>query len=442
MSPSNSNGMTRRSAVKLLGGTLLSGVGGTAVAWGQAQARPREAPSNPLTDLDIDFLDEMQRVACLYFSEQVEPSNGQILDRAVNKTSTGSLDTRYISSIAATGFGLSGLCIAYERAYLPADRIRNQVLTTLRFHLNNMPHQHGFFSHFNDARTGQPLVNSEVSSIDTSIFLCGVLTCRAYFNDEKITDLATQLYNRVDWPWMLNGGSTFSLGWLPDTGFISYRWNHYAEMMMLYLLAIGSPTHPVPTECWSSFTRPRVKFGAYEYISGKDPLFVHQYSHAWFDFAHKRDAYADYFTNSITATRAHRAFCLGLNRGYTEDYWGITASDWQHGYTAWGGPPLMGPVDGSVVPAATAGSLPFLPRSCARVLRSLKDTYGRDAWGRYGFCDAFHPDQLWYDPDVLGINLGIGLLMAENLRSGLIWKTFMQNPEAVAAMKACGFNGM
>jgi hypothetical protein len=269
--------------------------------------------------------------------------------------------------------------------------------------------------------------------------MCGVLTARAYFNDPKITDLATQLYNRVDWPWMLNGGKTFSMGWRPETGFISTRWDHYSELMMLYLLAIGSPTHPVSPDSWSAFTRPPVTFAPYTYISGRDPLFVHQFSHAWFDFARQRDAYADYFVNSIAATRAHKAFCLGINRGYSDDYWGVSASDWEHGYTAWGGPPLMGPVDGSVVPCATAGSLPFLPRECVRVLRAMRDNFGRDAWGRYGFCDAFHPDLHWFDPEVIGIDLGISLLMAENLRTAFVWETFMQNPEPVAAMKACGF---
>ena len=99
----------------------------------------------------------------------------------------------------------------------------------------------------------------------------------------------------------------------------------------------------------------------------------------------------------------------------------------------------MGPVDGSVTPSATSGSLPFLPRECLRVQRSMRDTYGENAWGRYGFCDSFHPALSWFDPDVLGIDLGIGLLMAENLRTGFVWNTFMQNPEAVVAMKMCGF---
>jgi hypothetical protein len=438
-SSSRLENITRRKAVKLMGGALFSSLAVPSFGLAQATDEAHPASSRLLSDLDIEFLEDMQHCACLYFIEQAHPVTGQVLDRASNKTTTGKLDDRFVSSIAATGFGLTALCIADSRNYFPRSSLIKQVLTTLQFHLDKMPNEHGFFYHFNDIKTGQPLINSEVSSIDTAIFLCGVLSCRAYFNDPRVTDLATQLYNRVDWPWMLNGGKTFSMGWRPSTGFIATRWDHYSELMMLYLLAIGSPTHSIPAESWSAFTRPPVKFGIFEYISGRDPLFVHQYSHAWFDFARKRDAYANYFVNSITATRAHKAFCLSLNRGYNNDYWGVSASDWEHGYTAWGGPPLMGPVDGSVVPCATAGSLPFLPGDCVRVLRSLKETYGMDAWGRYGLCDSFHPDLHWYDPDVLGIDIGIGLVMAENLRTAFVWDTFMKNPEPVAAMKACGF---
>ena len=168
--------------------------------------------------------------ACLYFTEQADPATGQVLDRAVNKTSTGEFDTHFASSIAATGFGLTALCISDRRGYYPTDRIKKQVITTLDFHLNKMPNEHGFFYHFNDVKTGKPLINIEVSSIDTAILLCGVLTARAYFNDPKITSLATQLYNRVDWPWMLNGGKTFSMGWRPEFGFIATRWDHYSRI--------------------------------------------------------------------------------------------------------------------------------------------------------------------------------------------------------------------
>jgi hypothetical protein len=156
----------------------------------------------------------------------------------------------------------------------------------------------------------------------------------------------------------------------------------------------------------------------------------------------KRDRYADYFANSILATRAHQAFCLSLGKPYSLDYWGISASDSQHGYTAWGGPPGFGGIDGSVVPNATSGALPFLPSACLRVLRSLQERYTKYAWGRYGFCDALHPDGQWYDPDVLGIDLGIGVLMAENLRSGFVWQTFAQNPEVPIAMQRADFHAL
>jgi hypothetical protein len=427
--------ITRRGVTRLLAGGLLSGAIVPPFTEHVAFALPR-LPT--LSNDDSAFLDEMNRQACLYFYEQADPNTGQVLDRAVNR-SNGELDPRFASSIAATGFGLTALCIADSRNYLPADRIRRRVLNTLQFHFRPMPTEHGFYYHFNDVKTGLPLLNIEVSPIDTAILLCGILTCRAYFNDAKISELATQIYNRVDWPWMLNNGNTFALGWLPATGFLSPRWDHYAEMMMMYLLAIGSPTHPIDPSVWANFSRPRMRFQKYNFIANKDPLFVHLYSHAWFDFYRKRDAFADYFANTVTAVRAHKAFCLGLNRGFTDDYWGVTASDWMHGYTAWGGPPLIGPVDGSVVPCATAGSLPFLPADCLRVLRSLKDNYAEHAWGRYGPCDAFHPSIPWYAADVLGIDLGISVLNAENLRSGFVWKTFMQNPEAVNAMKLAGF---
>jgi len=206
------------------------------------------------------------------------------------------------------------------------------------------------------------------------------------------------------------------------------------------LLAIGSPTHPIAPASWEEWSRPTVTFQGITYISGSDPLFVHQYSHAWFDFRNLKDAHANYFQNSIDATRAHKLFCLSLNgqfSDYADNLWGITASDYSGGYTAWGGPPRIGPVDGTVVPCATGGSLPFLFDDCMRVLHNIRTKYAR-AWTRYSFVDAFNPLTGWYDSEVLGIDLGITLLMAENHRTGLVWQTFMKNPEAQSAMQKVG----
>jgi hypothetical protein len=429
--------MQRRECLKLLAGAAL------------VPGLPASALSTPgfvLSAAEDAFLDDMERRACLFFVEQAGEKNGQVLDRAAAANTDGKRDARTMASIAATGFGLSGLCIADKRGYQPHAQLLEQTRRTLRYHLETLQHDHGFLYHFNDIETGRPYHGSELSPIDTSLFLCGVLTARAHFHaNAEVVQLATKLYERVDWPWMLNGGQTFDMG-MRNGKFIPARWNHYCELMMIYLLALGSPTHPVDAATWDAWSRPTMQYDGFTYISAADPLFVHQYSHAWFDFRYKNDKYADYFANSILATKAHKAFCLDLGQPYSQVYWGISASDSQHGYTAWGGPsgvskpdPGFGGIDGSVVPNAAAGSLPFLPADCLRVLRSLKETYP-NAYGRYGFCDAFHPAANWYDPDVLGIDLGIGLLMAENLRSGFLWQTFSKNSEVSVAMQKAGFH--
>lgn len=437
--------MNRRTALKLLGASSL------------ATIRPELLFAAPIPSLSHDdeaLLDDIERRGCLFFAEQASAKTGQVLDRAAWDNTTGEIDPRRMASIAATGFGLTALCIAHKRKYQPAAQVVEQVRRTLRFHSDTMPNTHGFYCHFTDRDTGEQWRDSEISSIDTSLLLCGVLTARAYFRqDAEIVKLATTIYERVDWPWMLNGGQAFSMG-VRNSKFLDARWAHYCELMMIYLLALGSPTHPVDAACWDAWTRPEMHYDGFTYISSTDPLFTHQYSHAWYDFRHKRDRYADYFTNSITATRAHEAFCLSLGKPYSADYWGISASDSAHGYTAWGGPGVrgrdvdangqpkqgFGGIDGSVVPYATAGSLPFLPADCLRVQRSLKQNYGDKVYGRYGFRDAFHPDADWYDADVLGIDLGIGVLMAENLRTGFVWETFGRNPEVAVAFRRAGFH--
>jgi hypothetical protein len=386
---------------------------------------------------DDAFLDDLERQGCMFFWEQASPKTGQVLDRARNDLA-GARDPRRMASIAATGFGLTALCIADHRGYIPHAQVLERVRTTLDWHLNHLPEVHGFFYHFSDVDTGERVKGVELSSIDTSLLLCGILTAHAYFNDPQIKALSQQIYQRVDWPWMLNGGKTFSMGWKPESGFLESRWAKYSELMMIYLLAIGSPTLPVSPDTWKNFTRPVIRYKEFTYISGDDPIFTHQFSQAWFDFRNKRDAYASYFDHSVIATRAHKAFCLSYPKWYNEDYWGISASDYKGGYTAWGGPPPQGPLDGTVVPCAAAGSLAFVPADCISVLRAMRDKWGKRAWGRYGFVDAFHPAANWYDNDVLGIDQGISVVMAENLRSELVWSTFMRNAECANAMQRAG----
>jgi hypothetical protein len=437
--PIQTKSLTRREFLARLGGAMLIAPAALDLALltscGGSQPGSSQSPPSP----DDQFLDELERAIFLFFWEQASPTTGLVKDRAF---AAGS-DTRTLSSISATGFGLTALCIADQRGYLPTANILARVQTTLSFLLNQMPNQDGFFYHFVNMNTGQRVNRSELSSIDTAILLCGVLTCRQYFSDPQVTKLATQIYQRINWPWMLNGGTTFSMGWTPENGFLNARWDTYCELMMLYLLAIGS-TNPIPASSWEAISRPTLTYENLTYITNLSaPLFIHQFSHAWIDFRNKQDAYANYFENSVIATQAHKIFCstslASQFSDYSDNLWGISASDSANGYVIWGGPPPIGPIDGSLVPCATGGSIPFLAADCISVLRNIQNWFPR-SWQRYGFVDAFNPISGWYDSDVIGIDVGIMMLMAENQRSNFVWNTFMKNPEIPAAMTAVGFH--
>ena len=399
--------------------------------------QPSPVPTS-LSSADDQFLDELEKRNFRFFWEQASPQTGLVRDRCSVR---GNSNTA-VASIAATGFGLTALCIAQKRGFISFSDARERVFVTLRFLSKTMPTHRGFFYHFADINTGERVWDSEVSSVDTSILLCGILACRQCFEEQsEITLLAYEIFNRVDWRWLSEDTSLLPHGWTPEFGFLPYRWDYYSEMMMIYLLGLGSFTHPLPVTAWNAWKRTNFEYDGIRYIGSFTPLFVHQYSQAWFDFRGKRDAYADYFQNSIAATDAHRLFCLELAKqfpDYSDALWGISASDSQKGYVIWGGPPMMGPIDGTVVPSASAGSLPFLPQPVMRVLNNIKDHYGQ-AWSPYGFVNAFNPLNNWYDSDVIGIDTGITMLMAENARTGFVWDTFMKNPEAKRGMERAGF---
>jgi hypothetical protein len=425
------------------------GVGLPVARWGilnsfaASEARPKSRATPPvvtsLTPEDDQFLEELEKANFLFFWEQANPQTGMVKDRS-NVRAT---DNSVVASIAATGFGLTALCIGEKRGFVSPADARGRALATLRFLWKKLPTHRGFFYHFANINTGERMWDSEVSSVDTAILLCGLLTCRQHFEGHsEVSNLAFEIFNRVDWTWLSEDTSLLPQGWTPEIGFLSYRWDYYSELMMMYLLGLGSLDHPLHPEAWSAWKRTIFEYDGMRYIGSFAPLFVHQYSQAWFDFRGKRDKYADYFENSRIATDVHRRFCIELGKqfpDYSDDLWGITASDSQNGYVIWGGPPAMGPIDGTVVPAAPGGSLPFLPQETMRVLRHIKDHYGNDAWCRYGFVDAFNPLKNWYDHDVIGIDTGITMVMAENARTGFVWETFMKNLEARRGMDRAGF---
>ena len=396
---------------------------------------------------DQAFLEDLSHRSFQYFWEQANPHTGLVPDRARMDGSPLEESHRDVASVAATGFGLTALCIAAERKWITSEQARERVRSTLRFFGHKAFHKQGWFYHWMDAKTGDRRWQSEVSSIDTALLLGGILTARQCFrNDAEIVRLATKIYERVDFRWMLNGHATLlSHGWKPETGFLKPRWDTYSEDAILYLLAIGSPAHPVSPSSWYAFWRDRYRYEGYAYFTTIGvPLFMHQYSHAWIDFRGRREIKGDridYFENSINATMAHRAFCINLSRefpGYGPNIWGITASDSAKGYLAWGGPPRDPAIDGTVVPSAAGGSLMFTPELSIAALRTMKDKYGPRVYVKYGFIDAFNPNTGWIDRDVIGINAGIILLSAENLRTGNVWRWFMLNREIPHAMKRIG----
>lgn len=395
-------------------------------------------PDSPRGLPGEDLLEDLERAAFEFFWNEADPYTGLVRDRA----NANGVDARLTASIAATGFGLTALSIGHERKYRSPEEIVERVRRSLHFLAQDAPHVNGFLYHFVDMRNGNRLGYSELSPIDMAILLCGVLSCRAHFSDSGIRDDATTIYHRVEWPWALNGADTFAMHWTPELEFSQRRWGFYCESVILYLLAMGSPIHPIPDESWRAIRRPYMVYEGYRYISVSAPLFIHQYPHAWFDFRGKQDQYANYFENSVIACRAHRRFCEQLSSEfpcYSSKVWGITASDSDRGYVVWGGPPLQGPIDGTIVPAAAAGSLPFLYDESLDVLRNLETEYGKQIKKRYGFVDAFNPLTGWASSDVIGIDVGISMLMAENARTAFIWNTFMKNAEARAAMELAGF---
>ena len=405
-----------------------------------------------LSKEDDAFLDDLGRRTFQYVWDFTDPDTGMLRGRAHFDGTPYAADRRDIGSIAVTGFGLAGLCIAAERGWVKAEAARARVTNCLRFFLDHAPREHGWFYHWMNVKTGERTgvlqsseKKSELSSIDTALLMGGILTARGYFaKDATIQKLATQIYERMDFQWMLNGDPLLlSHGWNPEDGFLKARWARYSEFTIIYLLGIGSPTTKIPPESWYAWERPEITYGKYRYI-GTSPLFTHQYSHMFVDYRGKRETRGtkiDWFENSVTATRAHRQFCIDLAGefpGYSADIWGITSSDSAKGYKAWGGPPRRSTIDGTVVPCAPGGSLMFTPDICLAALKAMKAKFGDKIYGRYGFADAFHPTNGWVGPDVLGLDTVITLLAVENLRSGNIWSWFMRNPEIPKAMKLAG----
>jgi hypothetical protein len=425
------------------------GVSATQLAAGDAAIEnPASLPGkSTLTAEDEKFLDDMERRGIQYFVDYSDPVTGLMPDRG-KADGSGPAE---IASTAAVGFGLTALCVGDYHGWVPHQQAYDLSLRVLEFLRDHAPQNHGLFYHFLNMRTGEREWNCEVSDIDTALLMAGVLTARQHFAGTELAKVADELYGRVDWPWMLSSDGTLYMGWKPDVHFYA-NWRDFNEGPLLYLLAMGSASHPLKADAWRAWKRePVITYSGLTYMQCP-PLFTHQYPQVWFDLRGVRDDYADYYENSQLATIAQRQWTIDeLSKRastYGPNMWGLTASDVEDGYDALGGPPrnkeekISEKINGIVMPTAAGGSMAFEPRLCLDDLEAMRASYGTKAYLKYGFVDAFNPTDGWYDKDVLGIDIGPMVLMAENCRSGFVWKTFMSSPEAQAALKAAGFRAL
>lgn len=431
------------------------------------------------------LFDDLERRTFDYFWDTASAANGLVPDR---------YPTPSFSSIAAVGFGLTAYPIGVERGYVTRAQAIERVLATVRF-FRDAPQgpeatgtagYKGFFYHFLDMQTGMRHDDTELSTVDTALLMGGMLFCRSYFDrgsadEAEIRRLVDEIYARIDWPWMQVRGAAISHGWRPESGFIAYDWKGYSEAMIVYILALGAPTHPVAPEAWAAWTSTYGPSWGPLYGPAHltfTPLFGHQYSHVWIDFRGIRDSFMrrrgiDYFENSRRATYAQRAYAIANPmrwKGYGGNVWGLTACDGPadvelaylgevrrfRTYNARGVGIEYTSDDGTIAPTAAASSLPFAPEIVIPAVEEMHRRYGEHIYGKYGFLDAFNPSFDydvplhhgrripgfgWVDNDYLGIDQGPIIAMIENHRSDLVWRTMRGNPHLRRGLERAGFTG-
>ncbi len=428
------------------------------------------------------FLDTLETRTFHYFWDLANASNGLVPDR---------WPTPSFSSIAAVGFGLTALPVGVERGYVSRADAAARALATLRFFwtapqgsaASGVTGYHGFFYHFLDMQTGLRYQTVELSTIDTALLLAGALVCQQYFTGTDPTETAVRayadsLYRAADWAWASPRAPAVAMGWTPESGFLPSDWVGYNEAMILYLLALGSPTHPVDSTAWSAWTA-GYQWGTFEgqaYVQF-GPLFGYEFSHVWVDYRGISDAYTaahglDYFENSRRAAYAQRAYAVANQLGWTgygTNLWGLTASDGPgngtitvggqtrtlHGYWARGASASGTQDDGTVAPTAAGAAAPFAPEIALPALVAMRTKYGDRLFGTYGFFDALNPTVQsgpvsqgavapgggWFDTDYLGIDQGAMLAMIENYRTGLVWRLMRGSPYVVRGLRRAGFSG-
>lgn len=371
---------------------------------------------------DRGLLEKIERDTLQYFVRLSDKTSGLTRDSSRPGSPT---------SIATTGFALAAYAIGGDRGWITKEFAYKRILLTLKTLRMKTPHKEGFFYHFLDSRTARRVWTSEASSIDTALVIAGALLAAQYYPGTEIEKLAHEIYERVNWPWMMNGSDFICMGWTPESKFLPYYWDSYSEHLLLQALAIGSPSFPVPAKTWEAWLRPQETYNGHKVVyASTGSLFTYQFSHAYIDFRNLDDGGIDYFENSRAATLANRDYSLsfsGKYKTYSAASWGLSASVGPGGYKAYGGKPGGGLHDGTIAPYAALSSINFTPEQSVQAARFFFENYRQNLYGDFGFKDAFNLDKSWWANEYLGIDQGITLLMLENyLREGVVWKKFMQ----------------
>ena len=315
---------------------------------------------------DEEFLNKLEHDSFLYFLKEINDQNGMIKD----SSRPGSP-----CNVAAVGFGLTAICIGESKGWMSRVEAYNTVLKILHTFRYGAEQEHGFFYRFLNIETGDRFLDSEASSLDTAIFLAGALFAAEYFKGTDVEKTAQEIYNRVDWQWMMNSQNTLCKGWVPEGGFSSGHWDSYSEALIMYALAIGSPTYPIPKDAWLSWKRTVDSYKGYEVVYAESgSLYTYYYSHAWIDFRRLFDGNINYYDNSVNAAKANRQFCMdnaGQYKTYDGDTWGLTACIGPDGYREYGAKPGRGANDGTIAPSGMAGAIPFNSEEAIKGLKNI-----------------------------------------------------------------------
>lgn len=404
---------------------------------------PTMRPTTTLTGQAL--LDDVSRRAVNYFwNESVTPY--YITRDRANNTTHNTDPTSGIGSIAATGYQLCALAVGANRGWLDRTAALNRARAVAANVRDHVPTYKGWMYHFVSLSDGSRQWNSEASTIDTSLFINGLMLAEGYFKDATLTATATQIYSRIDWLSMrTNDGAkptsrTLCHGWTPENGFIAYRWDTYSELMHLYLAGYAlAPASMAGT--WEYWNRATTTFSGIQFCLG-GPLFMHQMSHGFYDFSGKRDRLGyDYWVEGRNATLAQRQYCInnpGVFTGYGANIWGLSACDNPSGYGAQGAPGWVND-NGTLAPAAAVASVIFTPTESTSAAEAFASQYP-SSYGLYGYTTGINPTQNWQSADVLGIDLGQVMLNIENARDGSPWSWMMGQPRIQSAFRMAGFS--